>query len=531
MRVARSKGPNNQHSTLSSSVTSLLLRLIFLFFLDALAVWFVLNAIANNHTLLAAGAALLTIFVNVVFLRSNLYPIRWIALGLVMMATFAIYPILFTVFIAFTNFGDGHLLIKEQAIAQLEKVRYLPEGAGAYTWTAFKTDSDDYILWLQDSEDNYYLAAPGVEIKPGVVGEDGVGELDDKGIPTTIEGYIRLNALTAAANPELDQIQFGLPKEAVRISSSQEAAQVEQKYVYDEEQDVMIDQETGVIYTPVDGTFTSLDGDELIPGFRAVIGLQNFKDFLISPALRGPLVRITVWNFVFAFFSVFSTFALGLAIALLFNDPAFPGRKGIRTALLIPYTIPSLITILVWRGMMLDEIGIINRMLNDLIGWAPSWFTDPTWTKIGILLINLWLGFPYFMLICSGALQAIPSDIYNAAEVDGANIFQRFRQITLPLLLVAVGPLLVASFVFNFNNFNIIFLFNGGGPPIVGAATRAGHSDILISYVYNLAFAGGRGADYGLASAVTIIIFFIVAIITLAQFRFTNMWEEVGENV
>ena len=135
------------------------------------------------------------------------------------------------------------------------------------------------------------------------------------------------------------------------------------------------------------------------------------------------------------------------------------------------------------------------------------------------------------MLICSGALQAIPDDIYSAAKVDGASAWQQFRRITLPLLLVAVGPLLVASFTFNFNNFNIIFLFIQGGPPIAGAATRAGHTDILISYVYNLAFAGGRGADYGLASAITIVIFMIVAAITLFQFRYTKMWEEVGENV
>ena len=99
------------------------------------------------------------------------------------------------------------------------------------------------------------------------------------------------------------------------------------------------------------------------------------------------------------------------------------------------------------------------------------------------------------------------------------------------MLLVAVGPLLVASFTYNFNNFNLIFLFIGGGPPIADSAARAGHTDILISYVYNLAFSGGRGADYGLASAITIIIFFIVAIITLAQFRWTRMLEEVSESV
>ena len=293
----------------------------------------------------------------------------------------------------------------------------------------------------------------------------------------------------------------------------------------------MVDQEIGLVYTAVDGTFTSEDGQTLRPGFRATVGIENFTRFLESPALRGPLFRIIIWNFTFAFLSVAMTFFLGLAIALLFTDQAFPGRRLITTLLIIPYTIPSLITILIWRGLLNPDIGFINTTLEALIGWSPPWFTNQWWAKAGVLLVNLWLGYPYFMLVCTGALQAIPHDIYHAAEVDGANVFQRFRRITLPLLLVAVGPLLVASFVFNFNNFNLIFLFIEGGPPIAGAATRAGHTDILISYVYNLAFASGRGADYGLASAVTIIIFIVVAVITLLQFRYTQMWEEVGENV
>jgi ABC-type sugar transport system permease subunit len=285
------------------------------------------------------------------------------------------------------------------------------------------------------------------------------------------------------------------------------------------------------VYRAIDGTFTGPGGAELRPGFQTTIGTANFERFFNSPALQGPLVRIITWNFAFALISVVSTFSLGLGIAFIYNDRTFPGRKIIQSLLLIPYTIPSLITILIWRGLLNPEVGIINRTIEAWFNFSPPWFTDQWWAKAGVLLVNLWLGYPYFMLICSGALQAIPEDIYRAAEVDGANGWQRFRQITLPLLLVAVGPLLIASFTFNFNNFNLIFLFVQGGPPIAGAASRAGHTDILISYVYNLAFAGGRGADYGLASAVTIIIFIIVAAITLFQFRYTRMWEEVGENV
>ena len=219
-------------------------------------------------------------------------------------------------------------------------------------------------------------------------------------------------------------------------------------------------------------------------------------------------------------------------IAILFNDKNFPLKKVIRSFLLIPYTIPGLISIIMWRGMMNPEFGVVNRFLEDLFGWAPAWTTEPFWAKTAILIVNLWLGYPYFMLITSGALQSIPSDIYEAAMIDGATAWQQFRRITLPLLLVAVGPLLIASYVYNFNNFNLIYLFIQGGPPIVGAQTQAGHTDILISYVYKLAFeSSGRGVQYGLASAISILVFAIVGTITLVQYRFTNMWEEVSESV
>lgn len=516
----------------TDSVIGIIVRLVLLGLIDSFAIWFGINLVRDGVPVLAIAVGLLTIFANVVILRDQMFPIRWMLIGLILMALFAIYPIIYTVFVAFTNYGDGHLFTKDEAIVQLEKAKYLPETGLAFTWTAYRAADGSFALWLQNSEGESYLVLPGQAIVSVSPGEEGVGELDEDGIPVSIEGYERLNRLQLVRYiNDLGNMSFGLDDFVVQIRSLDQAAELEPLYQYDPEQDVIVNQETGVVYTPIDGTFTSPTGEELIPGYRATVGLENFTRFFRSPALRGPLVRITIWNFVFAFLSVAMTFALGLAIAILYNDETFAGRKLIRTLLIIPYTIPSLITILIWRGMLNPQLGVINRMLEDLFGWAPPWFTDQWWAKVGVLLVNLWLGYPYFMLVCSGALQAIPQDIYGAAEVDGAGVWQRFRLITFPLLLVAVGPLLVASFVFNFNNFNIIFLFIQGGPPIAGAATRAGHTDILISYVYNLAFGGGRGADYGFASAITIVIFFIVAIITLFQFRYTRMWEEVGENV
>jgi ABC-type sugar transport system permease subunit len=447
------------------------------------------------------------------------------------MLLFAIYPIFFTGYVAFTNYGDGHLLTKEQALTQILSETYLPEEGKAYTWTAYKSDAGTYALWLQDNQGVGYLAMPGEEIRSVEPGQAGVGELDAKGIPEEIEGYQRLNAILATTDQDLPQIQFGAIGQTVQVRSPSEAAELEPLYFYDEIEDALTSQQTGETFYQVFGTYTTHSGETIKPGFRAQVGWKNFKDFFVSPALRGPLVRIMIWNFIFPTVSVLSTFALGLAIAIMFNEKDFPAKKLIRSLLIIPYTIPSLITIIIWRGMMNPEVGIINRVLETSLGASVPWFTDPLWAKIAILIVNLWLGYPYFMLICSGALQSIPTDLYAAAEVDGANAWHRFWNITLPLLLVAVGPLLIASFVFNFNNFNLIFLFIQGGPPIAGASTRAGHTDILISYVYSLVFQGGRGVRYGLASAVTIVIFLIVAAITLIQFRYTNMWEEVSENV
>lgn len=515
------------------SPLSKLIRILLLFVFDAGAVWFITNAMSRGFDQLVVVIGVIVVMINLIFLIPQAYPFRWMALGLSFLILFTVYPMIFTIYVAFTNYGDGHLLTKEQALPLIQKTTYLPETGKSYSWTAFKSPSNEYVLWLINPEGETFLAKPNAEIVPAKPGDPGIGEADGKGIPVSIEGYQRLNPLVAATNKELTQIKYGLEgQKAVQVRSPNEAAELEVLYQYDEATDTIVDQSNGDVYTAVDGTFTTKDGKTIKPGFRTVVGFKNFVDFATSPALRGPLVQIITWNFIFPTFSVLSTFALGLAIAIMFNDKEFPLKKVIRSLLLIPYTIPGLISIIMWRGMLNSEFGVINRWLMDWFNWAPRWTTEEFWAKAAILLVNLWLGYPYFMLVTSGALQSIPSDIYEAAMIDGATGWQAFRRITLPLLLVAVGPLLIASYVYNFNNFNLIYLFIQGGPPIPGASTQAGYTDILISYVYKLAFeSGGRGVQYGLASAISIVVFFIVGTITLFQYRFTNMWEEVSENV
>lgn len=514
-------------------ILSRLIRYLLILLFDMGSYFFTRSAYNQGFTQLVVVTAVITLMINLIFFLPKAYPFRWMAVGLSFLILFTIYPIIFTVYIAFTNYGDGHLLTKEQAIPLIQKATYLPDEGASYRWTAYKSGSGQYSLWLVNAAGETFIGKPGEPIAPAIAGENGVGEADSKGIPSEIDGYKRVNTLMVAADKTLPTIKFGIDGvDSVQIRTASEAASLMPLYAYDAVTDTFKDQKTGDVYEAKDGTYTSKYGKTLKPGFRSVVGLRNFANFITSPALSGPLVQILIWNFIFPLVSVLSTFSLGMAIAILFNDKDFPFKKLIRTLLLIPYTIPGLISIIMWRGLLNSEFGVINRFLIDLIGWAPRWMTEPFWAKVAILLVNLWLGYPYFMLVSSGALQSIPADMYEAAKIDGANNWQQFQNITLPLLLVAVGPLLIASYVFNFNNFNLIYLFIAGGPPIVGASTQAGHTDILISYVYKLAFeSGGRGVQYGLASAISIVVFIIVGAITLFQYRFTNMWEEVSENV
>ncbi len=519
---------------LSARLPGQLLKLVGLAVLDALGLLLFYAFWYGEAIPLAIVIAIITIGINVVIFVPRLYPIRWMSPGLALMTLLVIYPLLFTVYIAFTNYSDGHLYSKAQAIRLHGKATFTPEDAPTYNFTTFvsKDDPSDYALWLTretDAGTEIFFARIDEPLQPV--------EADSAEPPEDYDGYRPLERRElVAALGVLESASFGEEPDTISVISAARgtAARAVQRYVFDEATNTLEDRQENIVYAADDetGSFVASQGAgeetlTLTPGYRVNVGLDNFRRFIDSPALRGPLFRVFAWTVAFAFLSVFTTFVVGLFMALILNDPGIIGRKVIRSLLIIPYAIPGVISILVWKGMLNPNLGV----LANTFGIDVPWFSSEWWSKAGVLLVNLWLGYPYMMLICSGALQSIPADIYEAAAVDGANGRQRFWRITLPLLLVAVGPLLIASFTYNFNNFVIIEAFNKGGPPIPGTLTPAGHTDILISYTYRLAFGSGRGADYGLASAITIIIFTIVAGVTLLQFRFTGQWEEVSENV
>ena len=170
-------------------------------------------------------------------------------------------------------------------------------------------------------------------------------------------------------------------------------------------------------------------------------------------------------------------------MAITLNNEKVKFQKIYRSIYILPYAIPGFISILVFRGLLNPDFGLVNDWLDplyELLNIEPiRWFRTEGSSKAAVLLVNTWLGFPYMFLIVTGALQSIPNELIEASKVDGATPRQSFWKITFPLLLVSISPLLIGAFAYNFNNFTLIFLLTGGGPPIVGADVSVGYTDIF----------------------------------------------------
>jgi ABC-type sugar transport system permease subunit len=517
-----------------ASLSSIIGRVIALIVIDAFAILFAYGL--NNGGLLIAAVLLLlvTFAINVVFLVDRLYPLRWISPGVFLLVLMVVYPVAYTVYIAFTNFSGEHNLSKDQVVAQLAKEFYTPEGAPTFTWQAYRNDAGDFKIVLTDPTTKSRLLGESAtgQISP-IADNDPTYGAPGQALPPTVDGFTLLS--------RLQSIKYLTPLSALvitgpvggqvatlHIESLDAAVEGFERYVYDASTDTVTDKQTGTTYHDVDGFFSDPQGNHIGVGFSEFVGLRNFQRVLSNPQLTADFFGVFTWTFIFSGLSVFFCFTLGLALALVFNDDRLPLKGLFRTLAIIPYTIPGFISALVWVGLMNPNFGPINAVLKDSVFHLnPQWFSDGTLAKAAIFIINTWLGYPYMLIVVLGALQSIPTDLYEAAQIDGASAWQRFRTITFPLLMVAIAPLLIGSFAFNFNNFTLIDLVTEGGPPRPGSVTPAGQTDILISYSFRLAFASGKGNDYAFAAAISIFIFAIVATITLINFRLSRRAENL----
>jgi arabinogalactan oligomer/maltooligosaccharide transport system permease protein len=255
----------------------------------------------------------------------------------------------------------------------------------------------------------------------------------------------------------------------------------------------------------------------------SLVGWANYTNLLVGD-LKAIFFPVFFWTVLFALISTGGAYIIGLLLAILLNNPNMKETRFYRAILIMPWALPATIATLSWQGLLNQSYGGINMLLKamHLPGDIP-WLTDPTWTRIGILICALWLGFPYMMNVCLGALQALSPTYFEAAEIDGATRWQMFRHITLPLITQSSIPLVISSFAFNFNNFGNIYMITAGGPPRP-ETQYAGYTDILASAGYKMTTQSNR---YDLAAAMSVLVFLVIGALTLINMKSSKAFEEV----
>ena len=273
--------------------------------------------------------------------------------------------------------------------------------------------------------------------------------------------------------------------------------------------------------------FTNYDYAHTPPGkLFDCVGFSNFKAiFSLSGGASGfalVFLRVLLWTFVWAFFATFTNYFLGLVIALLINKKGIKLKALWRTLFVVAIAVPQFVTLLLMQKI-LDTDGILNKLLGTNILWLSDQRYFALLPRLMIILVNIWIGVPYTLLMCSGILLNIPTDYYEAAKIDGASPVRIFMNVTLPYMLHVTTPYLITQFVGNINNFNVIWLLTGGGPVdnvYYGSGSQAQSTDLLVTWLYRLTT--DQNPKYNVASVIGIVIFVISAALSLITYNKTS---------
>lgn len=270
--------------------------------------------------------------------------------------------------------------------------------------------------------------------------------------------------------------------------------------------------------------FTNYSAPDHIPAKNLVdwVGFRTFTNLLTLKSWSHTFIGVLTWTIIWAVVATVTTYFGGILVALLIEQKGIKFKGMWRTLFILPYAIPQFISLLIMRNLLNFQFGPINQYLRMMGLGAVPWLNDPFWAKVTVILVNMWIGIPVSMILVLGVLTAIPRDLYEAAEVDGATGFQKFRNITMPFVLFQTAPILIMQFAGNINNFNVIFLLTNG-LPANGDYAFAGSTDLLVTWLYKLTLENQR---YNFASAIGIIIFIIIAAFSLYNYRRSRSFKE-----
>lgn len=459
-----------------------------------------------------------------IFSSQRTYRWRYVYPGVAAIGIFVVFPLLCTVVIAFTNYSGSNQLSFEQVVNQLNAQRYF--SGERYPFKLFTADNGKYQIALENPTlQKNYLSEPLVLAELN-------GSLPLNEVATFPAQTVAPLKVITQHRQQLQKISLILPtNESLTMSSLRQFSQQHHRYQFDPQSQILTNLENHERYKANDtiGFFQQIDEQghftekRLEPGYTVITGWQNFIKILTDEGVQAPFMKIFVWTVIFALLTVVFVTLLGMIFASLVQWEALKGKAIYRLLLILPYAVPSFISILIFKGLFNQSFGEINLILDNLFGIRPEWFNDPFLAKVMILIVNTWLGYPYMMILCMGLLKAIPQDLYEASAIDGASVWQNFTKITMPLLLKPLMPLMIANFAFNFNNFVLIQLLTEGRPAMIGTSTPAGHTDLLVSYTYRIAFEGSGTQDFGLAAAIAVIIFLLVSGLALFQLRLAKL--------
>jgi arabinogalactan oligomer/maltooligosaccharide transport system permease protein len=509
-----------------SGAAGLVIKIILLAVTNALAIWAAYVLTSRHHWVALPILVASTLAIDFVYLvpRRWTLPLKFLIPGTVFLVAFQIVPIIYTIEIAFSNYSTGHVIEKGAAIRAI-KINSLqpPENGKQYEAAPARDASGELVLLLRDDATGAVYVGTKKGLTPLAKGDVTISP--DTSQPTRAKGYTLIKgAELFSLDKQLAALRIPTHGDAtIQAQGVAQAVELQPTLRYDPARDEFVRITDGAVFADNGrGSFVNAK-NELEPGWKTSIGFHNFGKLATDPLYRNPFLKILVWTFAFATITVLGAFTLGLFLAILLDKKGMRFQRFYRTALIVPWAMPAFLSLLVWAGLLNDDFGIINQ----LFGIHVPWLFDANWAKFSVLMVSVWLTTPYFFLVSLGALQSIPPELTEAARVDGGGAWAVFRRVTLPLLLVAVAPLMIASFAFNFNNFgNIYFLTQGG--PYTSESSVAGSTDILITYTYKLAIATGKGQDFGLASAVAIVIFFIVGTISGVLFYRSKSLENLA---
>jgi maltose/maltodextrin transport system permease protein len=449
-----------------------------------------------------------------IYLSKAGYTYRYLFPGFLGFGLFVIFPIAYMVFLSFTKYSSQNLLSFDRSLGLLRQETY-SVGTASYKYKLYLQDDGKYVLYLENESDpgKRFTSEP-FELKPGQQpsGPPESGKLS--ALPP--------NQQVPGKSLEFSQVtrqklfipmrgrQFALPDDTlVAMEGLQKFASRDRLWNINQDGSLTNKQDGKIIRPDFKlGYFITDKREKVGAGFRTFSGFENYVRIVTDPRIQGPFFKIFIWTITFSGLSVVLTFAVGMLLAVILEWKELRFRRAYRTLLILPYAVPAVLSILIFKGLFNQEFGAVNEFFRAIFGFAPEWETNPWGARAMILLVNVWLGYPYMMLVCTGMLQSIPSGIYEASAIDGSSAVVDFFKLTLPLVLPPLMPILISSFAFNFNNFNLIYLLTAGGPKMVGGGI-AGETDLLVNYTFNIAFRDS-GTNFGLASAIATLLFIMV---------------------